>query len=135
MIKCVSLTISLGITVDNFPNLFFLYGPQAPTALCNGPACAEVQGAWVVKTIDWLRHKGVTKFNPSTQATQAFKDHIEALSKATLFPKVASFWMGANVPGKRVEAYNYTGGLKKYKEELAEEANCGYQGFLRDALR
>lgn len=43
--------------------------------------------------------------------------------------------MGANVPGKRVEAYNYSAGLKKYKEELAEEADRGYPGFLRDALR
>ena len=103
--------------------------------MCNGVSCAEVQGAWVVKTIDWLRRKGVTKFSPSAQATEAFKGHIEELCKATLLPKVASFWMGANVPGRRVEAYNYAGGLKKYKEELAEEANGGYQGFLRDALR
>ncbi|KAG6373084.1 cyclohexanone monooxygenase [Boletus reticuloceps] len=125
----------LGVTVDNFPNFFFLYGPQAPTALCNGPSCAEVQGAWVIKTIDWLRQRGITKFNPSTQAAQAYKDHIEELSRATLLPKVASFWMGANVPGKRVEAYNYSAGLKMYKEELAEEAEHGYPGFLRDALR
>lgn len=126
---------SLGITVDNFPNFFFVYGPQAPTALCNGPSCAEVQGTWVVETIDWLRHKGITKFNPTAQAAQAFKDHIEELANATLVPKVASFWMGANVPGKRVEAYNYCAGLKKYKEELAEEADRGYPNFLRDALR
>ncbi|KAF8554557.1 hypothetical protein OG21DRAFT_1053544 [Imleria badia] len=122
-------------TVDNFPNFFFLYGSQAPTALCNGPSCAEVQGAWVVKTLDRLRQKGITKFIPTTQATQAFKDHIEELSRATLLPKVASFWMGANIPGKRVEAYNYSGGLKRYKEELAEEADRGYPGFLRDADR
>lgn len=103
--------------------------------MCNGPSCAEVQGAWIVKTIDWLRNKGITKLSPSTLAAQAYKDHIEELSKATLFPKVSSFWMGANVPGKRVEAYNYSAGLKKYKEELAEEADRGYPGFLRDALR
>ena len=126
---------SLGITVDNFPNFFFLYGPQAPTALCNGPSSAEVQGSWVVKTVDWLRDKGITKFSPTAQAVQAFKVHIEELSKATLLPKVTSFWMGANIPGKRVEAYNYSAGLKKYKGELAEEVDRGYPGFLRDALR
>jgi len=27
-----------------FPNLFFLYGPQALTAFCNGLTCAELQG-------------------------------------------------------------------------------------------
>jgi cation diffusion facilitator CzcD-associated flavoprotein CzcO len=34
----------LGITVAGFPNMFFTYGPQAPTAFCNGPTCAELQG-------------------------------------------------------------------------------------------
>jgi cation diffusion facilitator CzcD-associated flavoprotein CzcO len=27
----------LGLCVSGFPNMFFTYGPQAPTALCNGP--------------------------------------------------------------------------------------------------
>lgn len=112
-----------------------MYGPQAPTALCNGPSCTEVQGAWVVKTVEWLRQKGITKFTPTPLAAQTFKDHIDKLSNATLLPNVPSFWMGANVPGKRVEAYNYSAGLKKYKEELKEEADREYPGFLRDALR
>jgi len=30
----------LGMTTANFPNLFFVHGPQAPTAICNGPSCA-----------------------------------------------------------------------------------------------
>ena len=137
--KCVeadqSDASSLGVTVDNFPNFFFLDGPQAPTALCNASSCAEVQGGWIARTVDWLRQRGITKFHPTAQATGVFKDHVQELSKVTLLPKVASFWTGANIPGKRVEAYNYFGGLKKYKEALGEEADRGYPGFLRDALR
>ncbi|KAF9259345.1 FAD/NAD(P)-binding domain-containing protein [Marasmius fiardii PR-910] len=30
---------NLGMTTANFPNMFFTYGPQAPTALSNGPTC------------------------------------------------------------------------------------------------
>ena len=30
---------SIGISINDFPNLFFLYGPQAPTAFANGPSC------------------------------------------------------------------------------------------------
>lgn len=29
----------LGMMTANFPNMFFLYGPHAPTALSNGPTC------------------------------------------------------------------------------------------------
>lgn len=36
----------LGMTVSGFPNMFFTYGPQAPTAFCNGPTCAELQGMY-----------------------------------------------------------------------------------------
>ncbi|CAN9468651.1 unnamed protein product, partial [Alternaria alternata] len=32
----------LGMAAAGFPNLFFTYGPQAPTSFCNGPACAEL---------------------------------------------------------------------------------------------
>lgn len=29
----------LGVTTSGFPNMFFMYGPQGPTAFCNGPTC------------------------------------------------------------------------------------------------
>lgn len=31
----------LGMAVSGFPNLFFTYGPQAPTAFCNGPTVSS----------------------------------------------------------------------------------------------
>ncbi|KAJ0118573.1 Baeyer-Villiger monooxygenase [Diaporthe amygdali] len=31
----------LGMTVSGFPNMFFTYGPQGPTALCNGPTVSS----------------------------------------------------------------------------------------------
>ncbi|EEB89623.1 hypothetical protein MPER_12259 [Moniliophthora perniciosa FA553] len=34
---------NLGMTVSNFPNMFFVYGPHGPTSFCNGPSCAEFQ--------------------------------------------------------------------------------------------
>ena len=45
----------LGMAVSGFPNMFFTYGPQAPTALCNGPTCAELQGEWIVKMMGDVR--------------------------------------------------------------------------------
>jgi len=34
------LATYLGMSIANFPNMFFTYGPQGPTAFCNGPTCA-----------------------------------------------------------------------------------------------
>ncbi|KAF8442816.1 cyclohexanone monooxygenase [Boletus edulis BED1] len=124
----------LGMTVDNFPNLYIVYGPQGPTALCNGPTCAEVQGAWVTSTIDYLRQNNITKFSPTMHATKTYGQHVEELSNATLIPKVDSFWIGANIPGKNVGAYNYAGGLPTYRQEITDEIAKGYPGFQREAL-
>ena len=42
--------------------------------------------------------------------------------------------MGANIPGKKREAYSYTGGVVAYKAEITAEIERGYPGFLREAL-
>ncbi|KAG9311543.1 cyclohexanone monooxygenase [Chiua virens] len=124
----------LGMSVDNFPNLFIAYGPQAPTAFCNGPVCAEMQGGWFVQTIEFLRQHGFTKFTPTTHAALAYKKHVNMLSDATLLPLARGWYNGDNIPGKKREAYNYVGGVQAYKKEITEEMEHGYPGFQREAL-
>ncbi|PVH71100.1 FAD/NAD(P)-binding domain-containing protein [Cadophora sp. DSE1049] len=48
----------LGMSVSGFPNMFVTYGPQAPTALCNGPTCAELQGEWIIGAMKHLDTEG-----------------------------------------------------------------------------
>lgn len=38
---------SMGIAIPGFPNMFFCYGPQAPTAFSNGPSCTQFQAEWI----------------------------------------------------------------------------------------
>lgn len=127
-------TRSLGLTIDNFPNLFFTYGPHGPTT-ANAPTCVEIQGEWVVQTIAYLREHRITKFTPMTHVAMKFKKHINELCNATLLPQADSWYMGANIPGKRREAYHYAGGLVAYKREIMAEIESGYPGFLREALQ
>jgi cation diffusion facilitator CzcD-associated flavoprotein CzcO len=47
----------LGLAVSGFPNMFFTYGPHAPTALCNGPTCAELQGNWIFTAMNYMKKK------------------------------------------------------------------------------
>ena len=56
------------------------------------------------------------------------KKHINAMSDRSLFPTVASTYMGGNIPGKVTEQLNYVGGIVDYKREI-REALDGWKGF------
>ena len=128
-------TCSLGMTIDNFPNLFFAYGPQGPTAFCNGPTCTQLQSIWITQTIAYLREHRITKFTPTTHAALMFKKQINAMCDATLMSEADSWYMGANIPGKKREAYNYLGGLVAYTQQINQEVERGYPGFMRETLK
>jgi cyclohexanone monooxygenase len=119
----------LGATTAGFPNLFYLYGPQSPSAFCNGPSCAELQGEWVVQCLEHLRGNGLTRIEATPEAEQAWVDHMTELSEETLFGQAASWYMGANVPGKKRELLCYPGGLPLYLSKCQESADQGYAGF------
>ncbi|KAG6379919.1 hypothetical protein JVT61DRAFT_10485 [Boletus reticuloceps] len=112
------------MTIDSFPNLYFVHGPQGP-APCNAPTCVETQGSWVIQTIEYLRQHGITKFTPTSHAALTYKRHIDSLFNATLFPLTKSLNNGANVAEKEDEAYNYFGGVSVYKQEIMEEIERG----------
>lgn len=38
----------LGMAICGYPNLFFTYGPQGPTAFCNGPTVSSSQGLFSI---------------------------------------------------------------------------------------
>src|SRR4029078_466453 len=91
---------SLGMAVAGFPNLLFLYGPQSPTAFCNGPTCAELQGDWVADCLGHLRDRGLSRIAATRAARQAGGSHMAELASRTLLPLAESWYMGANIPGK-----------------------------------
>lgn len=123
------------MTIDQFPNLFMVYGPQGPTAFCNAPTCLELQAGWITQTIAYLREHDITKFTPTTQAALKFKKHVNDLCALTLFPEADSWYMGANIPGKKRESYNYFGGVVAYTQEIKQEMERGYPGFMRETIK
>lgn len=120
----------LGTATSGFPNLLYVYGPQSPSAFCNGPTCAELQGDWVVECLEHLRREGHTRIEATPEAEQAWGDHVAELTDATLFPEAKSWYMAANVPGKRRELLAYPGGLPGYLQRCNDAAAKGYAGFV-----
>jgi cyclohexanone monooxygenase len=120
----------LGVATAGFPNLLMVYGPQSPSGFCNGPTCAELQGEWIVELLETLRRDGVTRIEATSDAEDAWTEHIAEVTDATLFPLANSWYMGANVPGKKRQMLNYPGGLPAYLQTCRDIAAKGYDGFV-----
>jgi len=59
---------SMGVAIPGFPNMFFLYGPQAPTAFSNGPSCTQFQAEWVDAVIKKAKEDGITRIEATKEA-------------------------------------------------------------------
>jgi len=118
----------LGVSVPGFPNMLILYGPQSPSALCNGPTCAESQGAWIVECMEYLRDRGTGRFEATEAAAKAWSAHVEELGAAALWTRADSWYMGANIPGKPRQ-FLFHPGVQNYLRFCRESAAKGYEGF------
>jgi hypothetical protein len=56
--------------------MFFTYGPQAPTALCNGPTCAELQGGWIVQMMNNMRKDNKRRIEASLDAEKKWGEDV-----------------------------------------------------------
>ncbi|GAB7348873.1 hypothetical protein MBLNU459_g7574t1 [Dothideomycetes sp. NU459] len=120
----------LGMTCNGFPNMFFLYGAQGPTAFSNGPSCVECQGDWIIDAIAKMRNEKIQSLEPTREAEEEWRQKVTELSDKTLFPGTSSWYMGANVPGKPREQLNYAGGFPLYEKECRESLDNNFKGFV-----
>ncbi|KAJ5701981.1 hypothetical protein N7488_009529 [Penicillium malachiteum] len=104
----------LGLMVPDAPNLFLVYGPQAPTSLANGPPFIEMEVDWICKAISKMQQEGIKAIEPTQNAAEAWREQVVAVSQNTLYPKTDSWYMGANIPGKRREPLIYLGGMQSW---------------------
>jgi hypothetical protein len=88
----------LGMASAHFPNLLYIYGPQSPSAFCNGPTCAELQGDFVVACIEHMRRNNLRRIEATQEAEEAWHDHVAELVDATLVPARAVLVHGRQHP-------------------------------------
>ncbi|KAL0931427.1 cyclohexanone monooxygenase [Colletotrichum truncatum] len=120
----------LGMTSSGFPNMFFLYGPQSPTATAIGPVISEIQGDWIIQTLVYLRKNGFTRLDPRPDTEKDWGRRTTEFCDSSLLSHNETTWyMGGNVPGKAREALSYMGGLPAYQWALNECASNGLSGF------
>lgn len=118
----------LGLMIPDCPNLFMVYGPQAPTSLANGPPFIEMEVDWICKAIEKMQKEGIHSIEPTQQAAEDWRDQVFEASQRTLYPKTDSWYMGANIPGKRREPLIWLGGMPSWWKCCTEALETG-DGF------
>jgi cyclohexanone monooxygenase len=120
----------LGLMVAGFPNMFIITGPGSPSVLSNMIVSIEQHVDWIADCLSYLRARGIECIEPQQDAEDKWVAHVNEVAHGTLYPQAASWYMGANIPGKPRVFMPYIGGLPAYRRICDEVAAQGYEGFM-----
>ena len=124
----------LGLMTVGFPNLFTLTGPGSPSVLSNMMVSIEQHVDWVSDCLAAQRSQGLHTIEPTEAAQAGWGRHVNDCANITLYPSAASWYMGANVPGKPRVFLPYVGGVDAYRAACDEVVARDYLGFVRSGL-
>jgi cation diffusion facilitator CzcD-associated flavoprotein CzcO len=119
----------LGLQSVGFPNLFTLVGPHNGATFCNIPRCIEQNVEWVTECLRYMGAHNYTRIEATTDAENAWTEHVAEMANRTLLPLADSWFMGANTPGKARNFLLYAGGSPTYRKKCEEVAANSYEGF------
>ncbi|MFO1026188.1 MAG: NAD(P)/FAD-dependent oxidoreductase [Acetobacteraceae bacterium] len=119
----------LGLMTAGFPNLFMITGPGSPSVLSNMMVSIEQHVDWITDCLAHLTGHQLDCIEPTSASEDAWVEHVNEVAHGTLYPSAASWYMGANIPGKPRVFMPYIGGVGAYRAKCAEIAADGYRGF------
>ncbi|GAA1845218.1 NAD(P)/FAD-dependent oxidoreductase [Pseudonocardia ailaonensis] len=125
----------LGVAIPDFPNLFTITGPGSPSVVSNMPVSTEQHAEWIGNLLIHLREQGIERVEATREAADQWTDHVQQVASGTLYPRAASWYMGANIPGKPRVFLPYVGGVGNYRKKCDDVAASGYPGFALTAGR
>ncbi|HEY1427629.1 MAG TPA: NAD(P)/FAD-dependent oxidoreductase [Caulobacteraceae bacterium] len=117
----------LGLAVAGFPNMFLITGPGSPSVLSNMINSIEQHVEWIGDCIGYMQAHGLTRIEADGEKQEDWVAHVRRVADRTLFPRAASWYMGANIPGKPRVFMPYIG--FGYRKKCNEVADAGYEGF------
>jgi cyclohexanone monooxygenase len=125
----------LGLATAGFPNLFMVTGPGSPSVLSNMMVSIEQHVDWIAECLEFLSGKHLNRIVPRLEFEDAWVAHVREIAAQTLMIKAASWYMGANIPGKPRVFMPYIGGVGAYRQRCAQVASDGYIGFDLSRVR
>ena len=121
----------LGLQVAGFPNLFTITGPGSPSVLSNMVTSIEQHVEWISDLLAHMREQGHDVIEPTIEAQDEWVAHVAQFAFGIrVDPTCASWYLGANVPGKPRVYMPYSGGVPTYREKCRSVAEAGYEGFV-----
>jgi cyclohexanone monooxygenase len=73
---------------------------------------------------------GISALEPTIEAQAAWDQEVHDAAYSTLYPQAASWYMGANIPGKPRVFLPYIGGVGTYNEICDDVVRDGWRGFV-----
>jgi len=119
----------LGLMTAGFPNMFMITGPGSPSVLSNMIVSIEQHVDWIADCLSHLTNRQLDCIEPTRAAQEAWVEHVNEVAYTTLYPSAASWYMGANIPGKPRVFMPYIGGVGAYRQKCDAVAARGYEGF------
>lgn len=123
---------AFGISVQGFPNLLTLAGPQSGSVATNFPRGIEDAVDWASGLLSHIYERGYSRFE-AREATEAdWYLHVNQMSEKILFGRERSWFTGYNSNVDRTyksPCLIYAGGAPRYREFLSQQAAQGYPGF------
>ncbi|KAE9396752.1 FAD dependent oxidoreductase [Gymnopus androsaceus JB14] len=120
----------LGLASATYPNMFWIYGPQSPCSFSNGPSTIELTSDWIIKCIRYMKDNRISSIVPTEEAQKAYSEQVDILGAAALWSKAQTSWyMASNVPGKKPQMLQFSGGVPAYAKLCNDSAENGYAGF------
>ncbi len=119
----------LGLMSAGFPNLFMITGPGSPSVLSNMMVSIEQHVDWLADCFAHMARHQRRVIEPTEAAEDGWVEHVNELAAKTLYPSAASWYMGANIPGKPRVFMPYIGGVGRYRDHCAAVAAANYKGF------
>ena len=118
----------LGLCVAGFPNLFMITGPGSPSVLSNMVQSIEQHVEFIADCLDYMREHGHSRIEATTEAQEAWVDHVNEVADRSVYPLQDSWYIGSNIPGKARVFLSYIG-FPQYVKKCEEIVAKGYKGF------
>ena len=121
--------VYLGLATHGFPNLFMVNGPGSPSVLINMVTGVEQHVDWIADCMAHMRDRGLDAIEALAQHEDDWAVHNDEVAQRSIRGDCASWYTGANIPGKPGGFMPYVGGFPAYSEKCEQVVEEGYAGF------
>ncbi|MBK6656921.1 MAG: hypothetical protein IPG43_01620 [Proteobacteria bacterium] len=84
---------------------------------------------WIADLLCAMRDRGQSVAKVTPDAQQAWTARVDAAASKGVWTETNSWYVGANVPGKKAQVLAYTGGMMRYQRTCNAEREAGFPSF------